>query len=172
MKYFLQEKLGRMFILRLDQGDFVLESINELIKKEEIKELQKQIKKIQSSQINIEDLLKSSQKFQAQSGPAQLIFADIGVDDRDVLSQISDQLKNKVERGIIITIGKGEASHPVIISVSKDLNSQFKAGELLKDFAQVLGGKGGGRPDFAQGAVPDRSRLKDAFDLMSKKIIQ
>jgi predicted DNA-binding protein with PD1-like motif len=38
MKYFFQEKLGRLFVLRLDQGDFVLESINELIKKEEIKD--------------------------------------------------------------------------------------------------------------------------------------
>lgn len=141
-------------------------------KKEEIKDLQKQIKKIQSSQINIDDLLKSSQPFQSQSGAAQLVFADLAVDDREVLSQISDQLKNKVPRGIIIAIGKGESSHPVIISVSKELNSQFKAGDLLKDFAQVLGGKGGGRPDFAQGAVPDRTKLKEAYELVSKKILQ
>jgi len=141
-------------------------------KKEEIKDLQKQIKKIQSNQINIDDLLKSSKEFQSSSGPAKLVFADLSIDDRDVLSQISDQLKNKVQRGIVVTIGQSEASHPVIISVSKDLNSQFKAGELLKDFAQVLGGKGGGRPDFAQGAVPDRTKLKDAIDLISKKILQ
>ncbi|MCC2677615.1 MAG: hypothetical protein K0R29_191 [Pseudobdellovibrio sp.] len=141
-------------------------------KKDEIKDLQKQIKKIQSNQINIDDLLKSSKDFQSSSGPAKLVFADLSIDDRDVLSQISDQLKNKVQRGIVVTIGQSESSHPVIISVSKDLNSQFKAGELLKDFAQVLGGKGGGRPDFAQGAVPDRSKLKDAIDLISKKILQ
>lgn len=141
-------------------------------KKSEIKDLQKQIQKIQAGQINVDDLLKTSRSFQSQSGPAQLILADLSVDDREVLSQISDQLKNKVPRGIIITIGKGESSHPVIISVSKELNSQFKAGDLLKDFAQVLGGKGGGRPDFAQGAVPDRSQLKEAFNLMSKKILQ
>ena len=134
--------------------------------------MQKQIQKAQSGQINIDELLKSAKTFQSQSGPAQLIFADLTIDDREVLSQISDQLKNKVQRGIIITIGKSESSHPVIISVSKELNSQFKAGDLLKDFAQVLGGKGGGRPDFAQGAVPDRSKLKEAFDLMEKKIIQ
>ncbi|MBY0554592.1 alanine--tRNA ligase [bacterium] len=140
-------------------------------KKEEVKDLQKQIKKIQSSQINIDDLLKTSQSFKSQSGDAQLVFADLAVDDREVLSQISDQLKNKVPRGIIIAIGKGENSHPVIISVSKELNAQFKAGDLLKDFAQVLGGKGGGRPDFAQGAVPDRSKLKEAYDLVSKKIL-
>lgn len=141
-------------------------------KKEEAKDFQKQIRKIQSGQINIEDLLKSARSFQSQSGPAQLVFADLTIDDREVLSQISDQLKNKVQRGIVISIGKGESSHPVIISVSKELNSQFKAGDLLKDFAQILGGKGGGRPDFAQGAVPDRSRLKEAFELMSHKILQ
>lgn len=141
-------------------------------KKDEIKDLQKQIRRAQSGQVNIEDLLKSAQSFQSQAGPALLIFADLTIDDREVLSQVSDQLKNKVQRGIIITIGKSETSHPVIISVSKELNSQFKAGDLLKDFAQVLGGKGGGRPDFAQGAVPDRSKLKEAFELMSKKIIQ
>ena len=141
-------------------------------KKDEVKDLQKQIKKTQAGQINIEDLLKSAKSFESRSGPAQLVFADLSVDDRDVLSQISDQLKSKVLRGIIIAIGKGENSHPVIISVSKDLNSQFKAGDLLKDFAQVLGGKGGGRPDFAQGAVPNRSKLKEAFELISKRILQ
>jgi alanyl-tRNA synthetase len=141
-------------------------------KKTEIKELQKQIKKIQSEQIDIDDLLKSAKSFNSTGGAAQLIFADLGIDDRDVLSQISDQLKNKIQRGIVITVGTGEASHPVIISVSKELNAQYKAGELLKEFAQVLGGKGGGRPDFAQGAVPDRSRLKDAMELISKKILQ
>lgn len=141
-------------------------------KKEELKDLQKQIKKIQSDQINIDDLLKSAKEFNSSAGSARLVFADLTIDDREVLSQISDQLKNKITRGIVITIGKGENSHPVIISVSKDLNGQFKAGDLLKDFAHVLGGKGGGRPDFAQGAVPDRSKLKDAYELISKKILQ
>lgn len=141
-------------------------------KKDEVKDLQKQIRKAQSGQINIDDLLKSAKSFQSQIGPAQLVFADLTIDDREVLSQISDQLKNKMQRGIIIAIGKGETSHPVIISVSKELNSQFRAGDLLKDFAQVLGGKGGGRPDFAQGAVPDRSKLKEAFELISTKILQ
>ncbi len=140
-------------------------------KKEEIKDLQKQIKKIQSSQVNVDDIIKSSKEFQSQAGPARLILADLALDDRDVLSQISDQIKNKVPRGIVVVIGQSENSHPVIISVSKEMNSQFKAGDLLKDFAQVLGGKGGGRPDFAQGAVPDRSKLKEAFEVISKKVL-
>jgi alanyl-tRNA synthetase len=141
-------------------------------KKEEIKELQKQIRKAQSTQINIEDIIKSAKDFTSLAGPAKLILADLALDDREVLSQISDQIKNKVPRGIVIVIGKNENSNPVIISVSKEMNAQFKAGDLLKDFAQILGGKGGGRPDFAQGAVPDRSKLNEAFAMISKKVLQ
>lgn len=141
-------------------------------RRNEIKDLQKQIKKVQSSQINIDDLLKAAQTFNSAVGQAQLVFADLPIDDRDVLSQISDQLKNKIQKGVVITVGTGDSSHPVIISVSKDLNPQLKAGDLLKDFAQAMGGKGGGRPDFAQGAVPDRSKLLQAYDLISKKILQ
>ncbi|MBC7741893.1 MAG: alanine--tRNA ligase [Bdellovibrionaceae bacterium] len=141
-------------------------------KKEEIKDLQKQIRKAQSGQINIDDIIKSAKDFTSLAGPAKLIFADLALDDRDVLSQISDQIKNKIPRGIVIVIGKNENSNPVIISVSKEMNSQFKAGDLLKDFAQILGGKGGGRPDFAQGSVPDRSKLSEAFEMISKKVLQ
>ncbi len=139
-------------------------------KKEEIKDLQKQIKKIQSSQINVDDLAKNAKSFNTTQGVAQYILADLNLDDRDVLAQITDQLKNKIQKGIIIVIGSGEATHPVIISVSKDLTSQFQAGTLLKDFAQVLGGKGGGRPDFAQGAVPDRSKVLEANLLIHAKL--
>lgn len=140
-------------------------------KKEEIKSLQKEIKKAQSDQINIDDLLKSAKEFNSTNGTAKYVFADLGLDDRDVLSQVSDQLKNKIQKGIVVVVGKGEASHPVIISVSKDLTTQYQAGTLLKDFAQILGGKGGGRPDFAQGAVPDRSKIKEASDFLNKKIL-
>ncbi len=139
-------------------------------KKEETKDLQKQIKKIQSGQINVDDLAKNAKSFNTTQGVAQYILADLNLDDRDVLAQITDQLKNKIQKGIVIVIGSGESTHPVIISVSKDLTAQFQAGTLLKDFAQVLGGKGGGRPDFAQGAVPDRSKVAEANLVIHTKL--
>lgn len=108
--------------------------------------------------------------FKSSSGEAKYILADVALDDREVLSQISDQLKNKIRSGVTIVIGNGEASHPVIVSVSKDLVGQIQAGAILKDFAAVLGGKGGGRPDFAQGAVPDRSKLAEADKVIKSKL--
>jgi alanyl-tRNA synthetase len=140
-------------------------------KKEEIKSLQKEIQKIQSSQINVDEIFQSAKEFNSAAGSAKYIFADLALDDREVLSNVSDQLKNKIQKGIVVVVGKGDATHPVIISVSKDLTGQYQAGTLLKDFALILGGKGGGRPDFAQGAVPDRTKINEGRDFLNKKIL-
>ena len=71
----------------------------------------------------------------------------------------------------MVILGKGEQSHPVIISVSKDLVGQYQAGTLLKEFSQIFGGKGGGRPDFAQGSIPDRAKLSEATEFLNKKFL-
>ena len=155
--------------LGLNSNKNIMEWID--LKKEEIKDLNKQLKRTLSNQINIDEIVARSKSFQTTNGQAQLVMADLNLADRDVLSDISDQLKNKIQRGIVVVVGQNESSHPVIISVSKEMNSQFKAGDLLKEFAQVLGGKGGGRPDFAQGAVPSRAKLQEAFDIISKKVL-
>ncbi|MNY76766.1 Alanine--tRNA ligase [compost metagenome] len=63
----------------------------------------------------------------------------------------------------MVVVGQGDASHPIIVSVSKDITGDTKAGDLLKEVAAIMGGKGGGRPDFAQGAAPDRNKLPEAF---------
>ena len=92
------------------------------------------------------------------------MIADLALDDREVLSQIADQLKNKLgSGGIVVVVGKADGSNPLIVTVSKDLNPKIQAGQLLKTMAESMGGKGGGRPDFAQGAAPDRSKLMQAI---------
>jgi alanyl-tRNA synthetase len=131
-------------------------------KKAEIKNLEKEIKKIQGAQINIDDLIAKGVSFKTKKGQSKFVFADLALDDRDVLAQITDQIKNKIQSGVVITVGKGENSHPVIVSVTKDLNPEISAGNLLKEVAAIMGGKGGGRPDFAQGAVPNRGEIAAA----------
>lgn len=100
------------------------------------------------------------------------MIADLDLDDRDVLSQVTDQLKNKVQSGIVVVLGKGGATHPLIVSVSKDLNPEMSAGNILKDLAQAMGGKGGGRPDFAQGAVPDRGSFSKATEALKAHLVK
>lgn len=141
-------------------------------KKEEIKALEKEIKKIQGGSVNVESLLQSATSFKSKSGSSKLVIADLDLDDRDVLSQVTDQLKNKVQSGIVVVLGKGGATHPLIVSVSKDLNPEMSAGNILKDLAQAMGGKGGGRPDFAQGAVPDRGSFSKATEALKAHLVK
>ncbi|MGZ5278484.1 MAG: DHHA1 domain-containing protein, partial [Pseudobdellovibrionaceae bacterium] len=131
-------------------------------KKDEIRSLEKEIKKIQGGSINVDDLASKAKTFKSKSGTSKIAFADLSLDDREVLAQVTDHLKNKIQSGVVIVVGQGTGTHPLIVSVSKDLNPEISAGNLLKELAQIMGGKGGGRPDFAQGAVPDRSKLAAA----------
>jgi alanyl-tRNA synthetase len=133
-------------------------------KKNEIKFLEKELKKAKSGSVNVDDLMRSAKTFSAKGTEAKFVWADLELEDRDVLSQLSDQLRDKVGTGVVVIVGKGEASHPLIVSVAKTLNPEISAGHLLKEIAAVMGGKGGGRPDFAQGSAPDRSKIKEASE--------
>ncbi len=132
--------------------------------KEQVKNLEKEIKKLQGGQINLDDLTSKSFPFNSKSGiAAKLILADLAVEDRDVLAQVTDDIKNKIHTGIVVVVGHGENSSPIIVSVTKDISNDHKAGDILKEVAAMMGGKGGGRPDFAQGAAPDRTKINEAF---------
>ena len=144
-------------------------------KKDEIRTLEKEIKKNQGNQVNVDDMVKKAVEFKSKSGSSKLVFAGLEINDRDVLATVTDHLKNKIPSGIVILVGQGDTTHPIIVSVSKDLNPEVSAGTLLKEIAQIMGGKGGGRPDFAQGAAPDRSKLGEAEKyavLFSEKLRQ
>ena len=59
------------------------------------------------------------------------------------------------------TAHEGKAS--VIVMVTKDLTDRFKAGDLVRQVTTVLGGKGGGRPDMAQGGGPKVEALEQVL---------
>ncbi|MGE0763569.1 MAG: alanine--tRNA ligase [Bdellovibrionales bacterium] len=130
--------------------------------KEEKKQLERQLQGAKSQQIDVDRLVREAKSFSTNGKAGRLVFADLAVDDRKVLSDISDKLRDKLQSGVVVIVGQGEGSHPVIVSVSKNLLPDVNAGKLLGEVAAAMGGKGGGRPDFAQGAAPDRGGLAEA----------
>ncbi len=126
--------------------------------KTQISEKEKEIKKLKGSAISVDDLVGKA----TSMGSTKVVAVQVDLEDRDVLAQVSDQVKNKLQSGIVVLLGKGDATTPLLVSVSKDLSGKIKAGDILKELAAVMGGKGGGRPDFAQGAVPNASAWSQA----------
>ena len=82
--------------------------------------------------------------------------------DAKLLQAIVDALKPKF-RGPIFLAGENDGRVALIASVPKDLVSQFQANKLIQEIAPIVGGKGGGRPDNAQGAGKDAAKINEAL---------
>jgi alanyl-tRNA synthetase len=90
-----------------------------------------------------------------------------GVDAKS-LRETLDQLKNKLKSGVIIlAVVEGEKVS-LIAGVTADLTAKLKAGELLNHVATQVGGKGGGRPDMAQGGGTNPAALAQALASVRK----
>jgi alanyl-tRNA synthetase len=85
--------------------------------------------------------------------------------DGKALLALVDQLKNKLGRAVILLGGVHEDKVVLVAGVTKDLTGQLKAGDLMKQAAAAVGGKGGGRPDMAQGGGVDAGSLDAALAL-------
>ena len=87
------------------------------------------------------------------------------VDDIDAkgLRDLVDQLRNKLGSSAVVMGGVVDGKVNLIAGVSKDQTSRIKAGELVNAVAQQVGGKGGGRPDLAQGGGTEPALLDQAL---------
>ena len=88
-----------------------------------------------------------------------------GLDGKALLALV-DQLKNKLGSAIVLLGGVMDDKVVLVAGVTQDLTAKVKAGELMKQAAQAVGGKGGGRPDMAQGGGTDASALDAALALV------
>lgn len=137
----------------------------------EMKELKRMLKEQKSQSIDANQIFEAREIFKLGGQSIGFIFTEVALDDRKLLSELLDHLKDRLKTGIVVLCGQGEESHPLLVGVTKDLVSTWAAGNLLKSLTQVLGGKGGGRPDFAQGAIIDRTKLSDAKKALSQILI-
>jgi alanyl-tRNA synthetase len=87
-----------------------------------------------------------------------------GLDGKALLALV-DQLKNKLGSGVILLGGVQDEKVVLVAGVTQDLTGRFKAGDLMRQAAAVVGGKGGGRPDMAQGGGSATERLDEALAL-------
>ncbi|WP_421870818.1 alanine--tRNA ligase [Motiliproteus sp.] len=86
-----------------------------------------------------------------------------GVDPKSLRDTL-DQLKNKLGSAVLLLAAVEGDKISLVAGVTKDLTARFKAGDLIKHVAPQLGGKGGGRPDMAQGGGSDVAALPAALE--------
>ncbi|WP_346839494.1 alanine--tRNA ligase [Microbulbifer sp. SAOS-129_SWC] len=91
----------------------------------------------------------------------KLLAASIDGADPKSLRDLADQMKNKLGSGVVLLAAPGDDKVALVAAVTKDLTKRVAAGDLMRFAAGRLGGKGGGRPDMAQGGGTDIAALPE-----------
>ena len=89
-----------------------------------------------------------------------------GLDGKALLALV-DQLKNKLGSAVVLLGGVQDGKVVLVAGVTQDLTARLRAGDLMKQAAAAVGGKGGGRPDMAQGGGTDAAQLDAALALVN-----
>jgi len=78
--------------------------------------------------------------------------------DKDALRGLADSLKSQIKSGIVVLASTRDGEVQIVVAVTPDLTGRIKAGQIVKEIAPIVGGKGGGRPDFAEagGKTPEK----------------
>ena len=89
--------------------------------------------------------------------------AEVQNGDGKLLQAVVDALKSKF-KGPIFLVGATNESVALVASVPKEMSAKLQANKLIQQIAPIVGGKGGGRPENAQGAGKDASKIAEALE--------
>jgi alanyl-tRNA synthetase len=94
---------------------------------------------------------------------AKYLTARVDGLDRQQMRALADALRNKWKSGVVVLASTEDGAVSIVSAVTKDLTGKVHAGKLVGSVAQAVGGKGGGRPDMAEGGGKDPSALTQAL---------
>jgi alanyl-tRNA synthetase len=79
--------------------------------------------------------------------------------EKNALRGMSDTLRDRLGSGVVVIASENDGKVSLVVAVSKDLTSRVSAGTLVKQLAPIVGGGGGGRPDFAEAGGKDPGKI-------------
>ena len=83
--------------------------------------------------------------------------------DAKALRTVVDQLRQDLPKHVVLLAGEQDGKVSLVTAVSADLHAVVKAGDLMKLAAAAMGGRGGGRPDLAQGGADSLANIDQAI---------
>jgi alanyl-tRNA synthetase len=84
--------------------------------------------------------------------------------DKGGMRHLSDTLMSKIKSGVVVLARSEDDKVSFIVRVSDDLTDKIKAGKIVQEIAPIVGGRGGGKPDMAEGGGTDASKLPEALE--------
>ena len=91
--------------------------------------------------------------------------------DKDALRGLADSLKARIKSGIVVIASANDGKVQMVVAVTPDLTGRIKAGQIVKEIAPIVGGGGGGRPDFAEAGGKQPEKIDEMLD-QSRAIVE
>ena len=139
---------------------------------EQVAKLEKELKLARSSAGETKDLIEQVQEVDG----VRVLAAKVNAPDRQILSEWAEKYRDKMKSGVVVLGSVIEDKVALVAVVSKDLTSRIHAGKIVQALSEAVGGKGGGRPDFAQGGGTDIQKFSDlpdfAIECIKKSLIK
>jgi len=148
------------------EGNDPVERIRRLLSRQ--KELLREIETLQGklNAARSADILSSVQEVNG----VKLLAARVEAADPRGLREMSDTLKNRLGSGIVVLGAVIDGGAHLLVSVTPDLTGRYKAGELIRHLAPLIGGRGGGKPELAQAGGGDTAGIGKALDAVRDMI--
>ena len=107
-----------------------------------------------------------------QVGKFWLLVHDVGVGDPKILRETADKLKPRMDPGVLVLVGAAEGKLAMVCAATPAAQDKLNAGKVVNLLLQDVGGKGGGRPDMAQGgaALPASMTLAEIVQGWTEKL--
>jgi alanyl-tRNA synthetase len=101
---------------------------------------------------------------------ARVLAARLDGMDRQQMRSLADSLRNKWKSAVVVLGSAEDGNVAIVAAVTKDLTSKVQAGKLVSAVAQATGGKGGGRPDMAEGGGKNAAALDGALEAVYRDL--
>jgi len=95
----------------------------------------------------------------AEVAGVKLVARQVTGLDKDGLRALVDQHRGQIKSGVVVLASPSDGKVSIVVGVTPDLTKRAPAGQIVKQLAPIVGGGGGGRPDFAEAGGKDPSKI-------------
>lgn len=142
-------------VLNLKNRKDVVNKVESL--KQELKDTKVEVEKL-SAKLNSIEAANKANDIEEING-VKVLYVEEQLENAKA-KQLTFDFRDKLESGIVVLVSTCEEKCSYFVSVSKDLMNNYKAGNIIKAINEVVDGRGGGKPDFAQGGCAVNDQIK------------
>jgi alanyl-tRNA synthetase len=124
-------------------------------------ETRRLVRELQQAKMNAAIGGNSQQDDAVDVAGVKLVAREVAGLDKDGLRSLVDRHRSRIKSGVVVLASPGDGKVSIVVGVTPDLTKKIPAGQVVKQLAPIVGGGGGGRPDFAEAGGKDATKIRE-----------